>query len=228
MSALNVFVIGDQVHLVTDGAGFAGGRLIALTPKAHPLPHLGVAVGFRGHIAITNQIRFHVQNFATFDALMSDAPAELKRLHGRRRKLLRKLLPGMFDYDMAVAGFADGRPFACLFSTVERPDLPAFTWAPVPFLLCLPQIDHSTLRHLADGLSHDFDESAAAIMDEQRRTGDTLVGGYAQVTSVGRQGITTRLLKRYPDHRWQIIDRAKTRAGSDAVALKKSTDWRDE
>lgn len=232
MSALNVFVIDDHAHLVTDGAGFARGRLIALTPKAHPLPHLGIAVAFRGQIAITNQVKFYVQNFVTFDALMADAPAQLKRLHRRRRKMLGKLLPGMFNYDMAVAGFADGRPFAWLFSTVDRPDAPAFTWTPVPFLLSMPQIDHGTLRRLADGLPHDFDGAAAAIMDEQRRTGDTLVGGYAQVTSVGREGITTRLLKRYPDHRWQIIDRSKTsdqvRASSDVVALKKSTDWRDE
>jgi len=47
VSALTVIKSGGKVHIVTDGAGTIGNRLMILQPKVTALPHLDLAVAAR-------------------------------------------------------------------------------------------------------------------------------------------------------------------------------------
>lgn len=222
MSALNVIVRHDGAHLITDAAGSAKGRMLALTQKAFLYPHLGVAAGFRGHIGVMRSLSFLLGQYPNREAMVRGLPHDFERQY----RLRRKLLPGVFNFDLGIVGF-DGAPFGWLFSSVDRPHHPAFKLNDVTTFFS-PKAGDEAMRQAAEVISDDVDEAALAILDGQRRATDVVVGGYAQITSVDEDGFNTRLLARWSDERGKVVDRSAGRVMDKPAKMSRPMprDWR--
>ncbi|MDF8353218.1 hypothetical protein [Ensifer adhaerens] len=224
MTALNVFVTESAAHIITDGAGCAGTRLLTYAPKTLALPHLSCAAGFRGNLGVIQQLRFQLSLYASYNEMALHLPADLRR----RWKWRCRILPRIFNFDLAIAAFHQGKPSAFLLSSVERPGAPAFEPLAIEYFWGAPQIEADHLRQYAAAMSGNLDGPAFSLLDEQRRNGDVVIGGYGQITSIGPRGIDTRLLGRWNDKRGESIDRdipPTTFAGTSSTATV--TDWRN-
>ncbi|WP_428414506.1 hypothetical protein [Pararhizobium sp.] len=203
MSALLLFLSGNEAFVATDAAAAVGTRLVSLTPKIHVLPHLHVAMGVRGHFGALRHVIHLVQNLASPEDLQTVLPAKLKETYGFRVKWFPKL----WGFDLGFAGYDKTGPYVELISSVSREDHPAFEFRRFEVIWVSPNVPMDLLRSSYDQADRDPDGAAIAIMDAQRSGGGAVIGGYGQITSVGRKNITTRLLKPYPDKILQPIDR---------------------
>lgn len=222
MSAINTLIKRDSVHLITDAASYgADGNLIAVKSKVAMLPQINAAVACRGAFISVPLIADLLSVAApTYDDLKATAPA-----------LLRALLP-MFeasfahcefgiDFDVVIAGISesDGSD-AYLICSHERYGVEPWTvvqfaglsmmpadapmqervFASIPdyFELVDPERDGRIILETQRAFSMDHDNDRALIG----------VGGFAQVTSITREGITTRVIHRWPDEVGQPIGAA--------------------
>ena len=219
MSALNLFVKGDEAHIVTDTAISTVGVLMLFSNKTFILPDLGIAVGFRGRFGLSNRIRYEFGLHGDPIEALDSLPRQLRQNFG----LLAKLFPKFYGFDIGIAGHADGRPFARLLSSIERPAQPAFRWTDIGGLWASPPIEHSALREIGYSLMVDQDAAAVTLVDAQRKGRAVSIGGSVQITTVSPNLISTRMLKRYPDTRGRKID---TDSEPQAKGLTPDTDWR--
>lgn len=217
MSALNVFVLGDEAHIVTDGAVSSFGVLMRLTNKAVALPHLGLVIGLRGRMGMVNRLIFALGKYCSQAAALEGLPLQLRKEFG----IATKLFPKFYGFDLGVVGLKDGKPFARLLSSVERPGQPAFSWLDIHGLWASPPISDEQLRAIGAALPHAFDAAAITLVDAQRESKIVGVGSFVQATTVNADGITTRLLKTYPD---QLFKRMDTGAAKSVPLM--AGDWR--
>lgn len=226
MSALNIYLDGRAAHIVTDAAAAGGGVLFGLVNKTVILPHMGVALSFRGKVGGFDALKFALSNFDDHNALLEGLPKLLKGFY----RIRRKLMPKAFTLEVGVVGYADGRPFAYVIATCDRPDAPAYTLLKVPFLWSSPIIDVDELQRQAEVMPHDLDGAMTSILGKQRKSLDCYVGGYGQITTVNAKGIHTRLLCKWPDKIARRIDRnasAVPVVGQRAVGASISGGYRD-
>ena len=224
MTALNVLVTESSAHIITDGAGCAGTRLITYAPKTVALPHLSCAAGFRGNLGVIQQLRFQLGLYASYDDMVLNIAADLRR----RWKWRCWLVPNLFHFDLVIAAFHQGKASAFMVSSVERPGAPAFEPLAIKYFWGAPQVEADRLRQFVAAMEGNLDAAAFSLLDEQRRKGAVVVGGYGQITSAGPRGIETRLLGHWDDRRGKAIERSTppARPTSDLLTLKGSTDWR--
>ncbi|WP_454745159.1 hypothetical protein [Ciceribacter selenitireducens] len=217
MSAINVLLGAGEAHIVTDGAGttlvnFTGTAKRALVmsyPKILPVPHLGLALVFRGRVGLQSAVLFRAARARTVEDLREKLPQELRRSYRMRAKLL----PLFYGFDLVVAGVRDGKEFAFIVSSVPTYGLEPFIPVEIRHGLCSPKLSDDAL---ADGWqtpgrdrSRSLDAAACRILEDQRSSG--IVGAFGQITSVTQFGIYTRIIKRWPD------ELGKPLAGGDGV-----------
>lgn len=205
MTAVNVLLGKGEAHVVTDGAGVAmvnvagtAKQVLGMTsPKILPVPHLGLALVFRGRGGLQSSVLFRAARSRTVEDLREKFPQDLRRAY----RLRARLFPQFYGFDLIAAGVREGKEFAFIVSSVPTYGLEPFTARDVPHGLCSPKLSDDAL---ADGWqtserdrTRALDAVACRILEDQRSSG--IVGAFGQITSVTQFGIYTRIIKRWPD-----------------------------
>ena len=177
----------EAAHVLADGAAVApDGKLVGIVVKIMPLPHLGAAVALRGDVEMTAHLPplGRARDFAELRHLAQQGVRTVRET-GREVELYVAALEGCFA---VTAG-----------GTTE---IEAFALAPAD------QAIYAELSFLygrtADMVDAEVD--GLKVMEVLRRhpvhcaNGAVIrPGGHVQLATVTRAGITTRILRRWPD-----------------------------
>lgn len=205
MTGVSVLLGAGEAHIITDGAGTAfmnvagtAKRVLAMTfPKVLPVPHLGLALVFRGRVGLQSSVLFRAARARTVEDLREKLPQDLRRAY----RLRSRLFPQLYGFDLIAAGVREGKEFAFIVSSVQTYGLEPFAALEISNGLCSPKLSDDAL---VDGWqtsgrdrSRALDAAACRILEDQRSSG--IVGAFGQITSVTQFGIYTRIIKRWPD-----------------------------
>lgn len=219
MTAVNVLIHENAAHLLTDGAGYdIEGTLLSPTTKVQMLPHLNAAVAGRGAAALP---AIYAQALGS----VSDSFDEAK---GKAVQCLREVSPlfGLHPTDgleVVVAGISEARgPEAYAIFSHDRYGIEPYTIADFDMLGMTPgECVSEFLASLPNGAETDPNDIDPAVdglrlLEMQRGTkvdsqigNASVVGCFAQLTTITRDGISTRILKRWDDVRGQKIGTAQ-------------------
>ncbi|TWF53304.1 hypothetical protein [Neorhizobium alkalisoli] len=216
MTAINVLVSDRRVQIVSDGAASYRGRLHKLVNKVVPVPHLSLAVAFRGKGRDFPEILRLVGEYSNFDDLKRDLPKRLRKRFGWRRMFGR-----FFDFDIYIGHVGAGVASAVfLCSHNGNAEMKAYEWTDIPWVLFSPDLpadDQTFGRAWVSGLKLMDDRAAVDAVDRQRsvsfghdRKGSDWggVGGFVQITTIGGRGIEQRIVKRYSDQVGEMLGRS--------------------
>jgi hypothetical protein len=204
MTAVNVIRHPDAVYILSDGAGFGqDGQPLALVSKVFPLPHLNAAVTLRGQFPVLFLLASALSTVAinTYDELKRLLPMIARQVGAG----LGPVMASAAEFDLMVAGFSEvsgGDSFG-VFSH-SRHGLEPYKVHQFGEMSVAPQSEEvqAFLWSFPEGMSAtDFNPEVdgLALLNVQRKTaeGSKIVGGFAQLTKITRQGIETRVLERW-------------------------------
>lgn len=210
MTAINVFCRGRAVHLLTDGAYLSpDGVLRLIGPKVRTLPHLNAMAIMRGPFdlesAFVNALGTAMTSFDHLLANFESAVNTIADAHAAAN--------GFESFDLVVAGVSEfyqmpkvigafcGETAGTNRTVVQSlSDWTAPMTAGIRARLAARGID-------PESPSFDPERDGLTLLEEQRREviqpqgwpAIHIVGGFAQLTTLTTDGITTRVLKRWPD-----------------------------
>lgn len=211
MTAINLVLTPDALHVFTDGAVCSPtGEIMGLQDKVGLFPHLAACVAVRGTIAHTRRIQIGLSGVAgDFQTLIDRAPTIA--VEGT----LDLVGPHGHGFEMVLAGWSPERGAFEAYQLIHRGEpLPAAWTSSRIGSLVSPYDDEIAASLAAVGIApgrapppvRDF---GLAVTTAQRSaasltlTGARLrtVGGFCQVTTIRRDGITTEILKRWTEDR---------------------------
>ncbi len=207
MTAVNVIVQTDRVHLVTDGAAIdATGKICTLRNKVAVHPHLSAAVAVNGTNVLHNIVAAVTAEGSTYAEMRSTIVHRLREaMLPIRDAFVRTFGPHVLTGTVAVAGWGERGPEAYLIATGEfTPLLPPWTVVDVPGMYYTPS--DSTIESDFADLNVRFDDAAAIDLVSRQRTiiapslgnwSAPIVGGFCQLSTVRRHAIETRILKNW-------------------------------
>jgi hypothetical protein len=207
MTAINAWAGKDSATVYTDAAWVGpDGRLLWIAPKVVPLPHITAAMVVRGNSQTIHALQSHLPALLTsFDQavreagpMMLDPPKDLRAAMGPESFGGWQVM--LLGYSEHMGSFAG----AFMQGTIENGE-PG--WKVDPFMrLASPMSDDLAAK--VEPMNDDpGPRGAGAIMDRQRRILNTdpagvpgyVVGGFCQRTHITREGITTTIVRRWPD-----------------------------
>lgn len=235
MSAINIITTPKAVHVISDGACYrSDGTLHGVAQKAHSIAHLRMIVAARGPSILTPLIAESLQHaFTSFDAAVEGMAAVVEDAVETYGTTLAMCSIGA-DFDLLVAGWSEARDCGETYylSSMDRPGVPAWTVSKCGPVVISPNDDAMTARLQRQGAALDLNrrdplDVALVIMEEQRKVkghqgGDEEVhgvGAFAQVTSVTRDGIASRILRRWPDAIGMPLQPVPATHGEDGAKL---------
>lgn len=213
MSATVILNQRDAVHILTDGAGIdADGRMVLTIPKCNAVPQCNAAIAIRGPTLGLPLITELMSGAASFDELKRTAPKLLREAIVSVRAMTAR--PDLWgEVQLFVGGWSSKGPSA--FTVLSAPDsgLPAWEVIDLPEHSFSPfTIDgpiHSDVWDIFAGRSvNELDPrvDGLAILEAQRRHAvdspigrHHIVGGFAQLTTVRRDSISTEILRRWSE-----------------------------
>lgn len=206
MSAINVLVQSDCVHLYTDAAAYQpDGRLDGIVQKARSMPHLNCAAAMRGAFVGFAPIMEEISAAGTsFDAQRENMPRLLQACAVAYDHLLSQCSHGP-EFEVIIAGISETRgPSAYLVPSHDHYGEP---WSIIDLegLSATPAsgVVHQRINEIAAGRNADQLDpitDGLAIMEAQRAEGSgAFVGGFAQLTTVDADGVHSRIIHRWPD-----------------------------
>jgi hypothetical protein len=220
MSALNVLLQRDSVHVISDGASYdPDGRLAFPTTKVMILPHLNAIVSGRGPAlgpAVMSQMLGVVGD--SYDSMKAGAVECFRESLPLFRPILQQA--GISSkIEVLVAGISESNgPDAFLICNHDDYGFPALSIIDLGNLSILPSEGAPEfLASLPNGTETDPEDIDPAVdglrlLECQRRivtsneTGDFVItGSFAQLTTVRADGISTRILKRWNDVRGERV-----------------------
>ncbi|WP_119818527.1 hypothetical protein [Mesorhizobium sp. DCY119] len=194
MTAINVLITENAAHVLTDGLCAAPGLGPIAVPKVIPLPHLRMAVATRGPAELLQVMLPIISAAPSFKDLVEFFRNDFRAL----TKLQHPNWPaGIFkrDFDIVIAGWSKSGPAAFLITSSVGHGIP--TWEPFFFgnFLCTPKVSDDAFEafHASPDPLRDF----IGVLDYQAAR-EPAVGGFAQLTTITSDEISTRILKRYP------------------------------
>lgn len=153
------------------------------------------------------------QAFRTFDAAALGLAEVIEEAVGTYGEVLGRCDIGA-DFDLLMAGWSEARDCGEVYylSSIDRAGVPAWTLSKCGPVVLSPNDDAMTERLRPKASQLDLSRNdplavALVIMEEQRgvaglQGGDEPVhgvGGFAQATTVTRDGISSRILRRWAD-----------------------------
>lgn len=205
MSAINVLIQTDRVHLYSDGAIYQpDGQLSGIGPKVRLLPHINAAMAMRGSFLGLAPIAEELSVAPSFDRLKEGIVDCLKKCAVAYGHLISQCSAGP-DFEVVIAGISETTgPSAYLVPSHAHYGAP---WSIVDLegLSATPTSDvvHQRICELAAGRSADQLDPVAdgvTIMEAQRKAKDgAFVGGFAQLTTIDADGVHSRVIHRWPD-----------------------------
>ncbi|PTE07393.1 hypothetical protein [Mesorhizobium helmanticense] len=193
MTAINILKLADSVHLLTDGrvgAGLAFGTVA----KVMPLPHLTAAVATRGPARLLGLMSLMLCAEGTSD--FDDLVGELSRLQwicGQQGEPWQVETLAA-EFDVVVAGIGSKGPAAYMVSNHGKNGL-GEPWEvfDIPQVLATPPVSQSLFDEVFG--ADDPLAEMPRLVDAQRV--HPSIGGFAQLTSITADGISTRIVRDY-------------------------------
>lgn len=227
MTAINVIIGDDAAHVITDGAAVdPNGLLMMLASKVHIYPHIKSVVAMRGMKALTPSFADSISSFGrSYDEIKKSIGTNLRQLVDRGGSTLTKMCgPFAIQFDAVVTGWSDvvNKPEAFVITThsehpeIETPYEPiaiaGYVIAPTSREL-IDEFDPAIRAYANDAVEpgsgdKKLTQIARNIIGRQRdlcvpmfgcEESQRIVGGFAQLTTVTRDGISSRILARYDD-----------------------------
>lgn len=203
MTAINVIKQSDSVHMLTDGATCRdGSRYAASTCKAFPVPHLNAVIATSGSLMWSPLILSNLLlSVTTYDELKQWAPTLLHKAVVEASHVFSG--EGTPEVLLVVAGISETTgPDAFSVTTCERIAEPwvALTHGDCSLWPSTPEIQaefHEAYGDVTSGDDLDPARWGVRAIEMQRKHPEAIIGGFVQLTSVTREGITTRIV-----HRW--------------------------
>jgi hypothetical protein len=228
MTAINVIISNRAAHLITDGAVTdPSGKLLMLMGKTQTFPHLRSAIAVRGSKNLIPAIVDFAGSLGrSYDEVRDCAASKMRELAATYEATLVGMYgPQVTQYDFVMAGWSKEHNRPSAFAVVSHDghpglsawsqfDLGEYMLAPTsPGLVAEFERPLSEyVKDHAEGEAREGRESlgelARRIVERQR---DILtivtpevgpvrnVGGYAQITTITRDTITSHILVRWND-----------------------------
>jgi len=222
MTALNVLVRPDRVHVLTDGAVYtSSGGIVGAMSKVHIMAHLPAVISFRGPVyfwvALVAQLdRSGSKSFEELMVGIADAVNVSVQIgHGTLipedlQEISKTSDPKHVEVVAAGWSHQRGRPEAYLIDTTKAGGQPI----PAPDGYFTP-MEPALKQRLTVGGWNLYDErnDARALLDLMRcqreerlsiKSGGKIapLGLFAQHTILTRQGVSSQIVERWPeDHR---------------------------
>lgn len=212
MTAVNVIVCPDAVHLVTDGAAVdREGRLATIAMKVIPLPHMLVALAYSGPANFLSAMADLAGSCgASYDDLRDGLAAHTDRISGAA------INQHGLAFQVVVAGWSlrSRRPEAFTFNTHGN-GAPAYTAAGIELAQVMPGCPDGRIEAeifpVIEAGGFDIEKVAGDLVEIQRTIpadcalamggGGAVspnVGVWAQLTTVTRNDVRTRIVRRWP------------------------------
>jgi hypothetical protein len=216
MTAVSIFRGTDALHVVSDAAiTDADGKLLALTSKVALLPALPAIITTLGHSLLLNALyQFVSHNCPVFEVLIDRMP-EFARSSAQHLAPVLAEKGVATTFEILVAGWSDDSECFEIYAMHNR-DGQDGAWRmqrqmdPAGVINPLPNADALERAgwDLADWDDFDPERHGLAWIEAQRQTpydapglGPHNIGGFAQFTTVTRDGIASRILRRWPEDR---------------------------
>ena len=219
MTAANIFIQQDAVHMVTDGAAVRDdGSIDHICPKVSIMPHIKAAVCVRGTPAALAIFCGEMAKADSYDHLKAAITCIVKDAFDRYSPALAAVNPNALTAEIFVAGWSEksNSPDAYVMATTDFNQKIFPAWKVVPLGGCIVP-GGADLERDFSSLPAEFDESRVIELVRRQREsrspipGNTShvppagVGGFVQLTTVKRKSIETKILKRWPDYPGDFI-----------------------
>lgn len=209
MTAINIITTPAAIHMLTDGASYlADGTLGALSSKVYPLPHLSAVLSVRGPHMMLPLVGATLSMADSFDDLVAGLADAVRGVVDAWGGLLTMCDIGA-DFDLVVAGFGAAGPAAYVLTSKERDGVPAWKAHRLGPFVAMPwdaateaRVEHGLTLAEREGELDDPEGFLLRVVEAQRRfheDGRHGVGGFAQCTVLDRQGISSRVVRRWDD-----------------------------
>ena len=198
MSAVNIFKAQRALHILSDGAACGpDGVLRCLRSRVAPLPHLGCALALRGPPSFLDVVSWFAamapaQSFEDLAGLFEDVVGQAVRTASG---------PDATDVEVFLAGLAgDGSPHIL----AVRGRLSGGGSTLHHLGRCIAPSDAGEfgrrLREAVDLDAPNFNPVRDGVrLVERQREFEGGIGGFVQLTTIMQEGISTRILHRWPD-----------------------------
>ncbi|MCJ2043008.1 hypothetical protein MKK58_00340 [Methylobacterium sp. J-078] len=226
MTAINAWAGKDSATVYTDAAWIDGdGKLIFVAPKALPLAHMSAALVVRGSSHQVRAMESYFPSvftsvdhaFANFSEAMEKVPPPYADSIGPQ---------SMGSWQAVLVGYSDAlERFVGVFFRGTKGGLEA-GWTTQPFERFLTP-ESEAFQASVSGIDSDPGPDAAAdIMERQRALvgpvngveGNPVVhvtGGFCLRTHITREGISTTIIRRWPDRIGEpLAQRAKAKGSA--------------
>jgi hypothetical protein len=223
MTAINIIRQRYRVSILTDGAGYTSdGTLQGHLTKCMTIPHLRTAVATRGSGLLT---ALFAANFGcvanSFDHLVSIGGAFAEELYDANFAGI--CASSETEVEIFIAGWSESnnRPEAYFLCSDDRHGFEPWQFHPIPQdVTVAPLPSPEELKAGGFDLSMNpanFDpvRHGVMVMEVQRKMklqpspyGDEchIVGAFACLTEITKDGISQKIIKRWPDKMGEMID----------------------
>ena len=210
MSACNIILHSDAVHVMTDGACFLPSRPLepfAFAAKAWVMPHLNAVAVNTGPSAFSPLVAQILSFASSFDGILDASWDGLRAAFDQ--------FPDLPDFSVMVAGFSESNgPSAFRVASGRKCSQHrdgSVTWFEPWSAVSLPKLSFvpggadlsAEVAARIEGAksADDFDPITDGVwlIERQRASRLAGVGGFVQLTSVTRDGITSRVIHRWPE-----------------------------
>lgn len=238
MTAINIITKPDAIHVLTDGAFYSSeGILLEVGTKCFALPTLDMVLVGRGRKDFMPFFISELDKRASdFDSAIEESPGALQAVMSCIPILLlnREQQAGAFDpaFELWLMGYSRSRNAfeTYILPTHDlHPGLLAWQMGRVEgSMICapVPTAEACRLAGVPDDISiENFDPEIDGLRlleiqrhvpsaPDQRRPEKVgcIVGALAQITTITREGVSSKILRRWPDRIGEPINRAASMA----------------
>lgn len=218
MPVVNILNTGDAVHMFTDGGAFAqDGTLADIINKAHHLPHLHAVITSRGSYWFMNRmVSAIIERFTGFEELVSGISTLFREQYERHADTIAE---SEISFEIWICGWSSerNRPESYglrshgLTHAVHGVDAAPWMLASV-HNMNLPW-DWDCATRLAGQPIETVEDCGVAIAESQRQFRGvspngievTGIAGFIQQSTVTRDGVASKILKRWPDKVGELV-----------------------
>jgi hypothetical protein len=203
LSALNVCVTANAVHIFTDAASYdaSTGKHTGYSQKVAMLAHLPALIATRGSMALLPLFSWECgSKFQTFDDMVAGLVDTAQACASALESVIAKC--GSSQIEIVAAGFSQthNRPQAYLLQNEK-----GWTLSPIELAHVSPADDELKVKVAALGIDPAEPGHGHRLMREQHsRTWQlggasiSAVGGWCQIATVSKYGVSSRVLERWP------------------------------
>ena len=229
MSAFNCFLTSDAAHVFTDAAIYESGNLkvAGFASKVSLLPQYNAVIGFTGpynNLSLLSTFIAGLQ-YDNFDHLAAEFVSVIKRAVAKTNDIFPNGAAMWGEYTFGLAGWSPKQSGPAFFSVNNGQEVAVPATKYYNPDAAVEGFDDSITRHTFD--PDRPGESGLEIMRAQRLTrfsplGNVgvkhsryfAIGGFAQHTTVSRDGISVKILERWPDQIGRTVMPVQPRTGS--------------